>query len=117
MRFSDSSNSVALMGLRICQRMNGLLNPPEECAGLQSIHLNVVELEGDGQFDPLPFPAIFASEEHGIVVHTTVKVHHPVQFVLHQSGDAHHHVAGQGVILSRLRRCPGQGPVDFSKGR
>ena len=78
------------------------LQPVQKPGGFGAVHLGVVELEGQGQPGPEPFPAVAAPDQEGIVVDAGVDVHRAVDPMAGQSRSADHH-----IVIPQLKGAAG----------
>ena len=67
-----------------------------------TVHLRVVELEGDGQFVAQPFLPVSSPDEERIVEDAAVHTYGSVYFRIYDGRRAYHHAAiGQVSVLTR----------------
>jgi len=84
----------------------------KESACMGTIHLCVVELEGDGQIIPEQLLSISAPKQERVVENTAVHANHTVQFGIGDGGCADDHtVCGQVMIPAGLRDFGGMHQV------
>ena len=58
---------------------------------MASVHLNMVELEADGQGGPKAAFAVFPPHQHWVAEQVGVLVYDAVEFRLHHGRGAYHH--------------------------
>lgn len=83
----------------------------QEAGGVGTVHLGVVELEGDGEC-PLPeVPPVLAPDEEGVVVYAAVHAYCAVYLGLDEGGGADDHAVGEVMVCAGLGDLAGQAQV------
>ena len=82
------------------QAVDFFLQVVQEKGGVGSVHLGVVELEGNGEEGPEEVAAVFAPYHEGVVEYAAVHAHGSVYLVPGEGGSADDHAVGQVVVFA-----------------
>ena len=96
----------------LLQTIDFLLQVCQKSAGVGTVHLGVVELEGDGKIVSEQLLLIPAPDQKRIVENPAVHTHGAVDLGIHDGGGADDHAAlGQIPVLAAVRNLPGIGEI------
>ena len=94
------------------QSIDFVLQIFQESACVGTVHLGVMELEGNGQGISEQLFPVTAPEDKGIVENAAVHAYNAVDFCIHNGGSADDHaVFGQVIVLAGLGDLGGVGEI------